>query len=199
MHVSFNKLLLGFVLLLEGTFASPLIAKRMPKDLSKKVFLGYRAIDSRTAASYDRKHRLVYTHTTFDQLGQGAYLTRRLGDWTADYVCAVYADATQLALTKKLWLDHDERESPVREQVIKTQLNMKERNIHKVILTSGIWGKDDRESHVQMLIPPSLLANTNKDSSGKLGIYVICVPWESQTELPTNEEADWSSLGIVRY
>lgn len=63
----------------------------------------------------------------------------------------------------------------MREQVIKTQLNMKEKNIHKVILTSGIWGEDDRESHVQMLIPPYLLAH--KDSSGKLGIYVICVPW----------------------
>ncbi|KAJ3846425.1 hypothetical protein EV368DRAFT_89054 [Lentinula lateritia] len=193
MHVSFT--LLGFLLLLEGTFASPLVAKRSPKDLSKKVFLGYRAIDSTTAARYNREHRLVYKRTVSTQLGDGAYLTRRLGDWTASNVCAVYADAKRLASVKKLWLDYDKRESPVREEVIKTQFKMKD--IHKFILTSGIWGSDVRDSDVQMLIPPYFLAD--KDSSGKLGIYVICVPWDSYAELPTNEDADWESLSIVGY
>ncbi|KAJ3810001.1 hypothetical protein F5876DRAFT_65984 [Lentinula aff. lateritia] len=153
-------------------------SKRSPKDLSKKVFLGYRAIDSTTAARYNREHRLVYKRTVSTQLGDGAYLTRRLGDWTESNVCAVYADAKRLASVKK------KRESPVREEVIKTQLKMKERDIHKVILTSGIWGSNDRHSDVQMLIPPYFLADKDKDSSGKLGIYVICVPWAPEKRLP---------------
>ncbi|KAJ3899892.1 hypothetical protein F5879DRAFT_467258 [Lentinula edodes] len=170
----------------------------MPEAHSNNlVFIGYRAIEQRTATIYNKKNTLVYTTREYTQLGKGAYLTRRLGDWEEDYVCAVYADAAKLALAKKLWLDNYERESPVREEVIKTKLKMKEKSIHKVILVSGIWGSDDRYSEVQMLIPPYLLAD--KHSIGKLGIYVTCVPWDNRAELPTNEDADWGSLSIVGY
>ncbi|KAF8823354.1 hypothetical protein HHX47_DHR10000078 [Lentinula edodes] len=140
----------------------------MPEAHSNNlVFIGYRQVpvfisirfmflnlQKRTATIYNKKNTLVYTTREYTQLGKGAYLTRRLGDWEEDYV---------------------ERESPVREEVIKTKLKMKEKSIHKVILVSGIWGSDDRYSEVQMLIPPYLLAD--KHSIGKLGIYVTCVPW----------------------
>ncbi|KAJ4464990.1 hypothetical protein C8J55DRAFT_493625 [Lentinula edodes] len=196
MRILFTVFAFATLLLLERTFASPLIAKRMPEAHSNNlVFIGYRFmflnLQKRTATIYNKKNTLVYTTREYTQLGKGAYLTRRLGDWVEDYVCAVYADAAKLAPAKK------ERESPVREEVIKTKLKMKEESIHKVILVSGIWGSNDRYSEVQMLIPPYLLAD--KHSIGKLGIYVTCVPWDNRAELPTNEDADWGSLSIVGY
>ncbi|KAJ3877952.1 hypothetical protein F5051DRAFT_407009 [Lentinula edodes] len=198
MRILFTVFAFAALLPLERTFASPLIAKRMPEAHSNNlVFIGYRAIEQRTATLYNKKNTLVYTTREYTQLGKGAYLTRRLGDWVEDYVCAVYADAAKLASAKKLWLDNYERESPVREEVIKTKLKMKEKSIHEVILVSGIWGSDDRYSEVQMLIPPYLLAD--KHSIGKLGIYVTCVPWDNRAELPTNGDADWGSLSIVGY
>ncbi|KAJ3749647.1 hypothetical protein DFH05DRAFT_1555160 [Lentinula detonsa] len=200
------------LLLLKATFSSPLLVeKRKNQDLSKMILLGYsgrpdlRGLQD-IAEQYNERQTLVYEHNpngNGNQLGDGVYLTRRLGDWTDEYICAVFAKPGKFgsAELKKLWLDHDERESPVREQTIKKVFG-KDQEVSKVILVAGMWGGDRREKDVQMLIPPDFLADpdpsTEKDT-GKLGIYVKCVPWDYSNRLPIRSDAKWHLMRITGF
>ncbi|KAJ3733395.1 hypothetical protein DFJ43DRAFT_1068946 [Lentinula guzmanii] len=194
------------LLLLKATFASPLLVeKRKDKDLTKMTLLGYRAVNKDIAEQYNERQTLVYQHNpngNGNQLGDGVYLTRRLRDWKEDYTCAVFAKPGKFgsAKVKKLWLDHDERESPVREQTIKKVFG-KDQEVSKVILVAGMWGGDHREKNVQMLIPPDFLADPDpsKKDIGKLGIYVKCVPWDYSNRLPIRSDAKWHLMRITGF
>ncbi|KAJ3789583.1 hypothetical protein GGU10DRAFT_343259 [Lentinula aff. detonsa] len=190
------------LLLLKATFASPLLVeKRKEKDLTKMTLLGYRAVNKDTANQYNKRHTLVYKRNrngNGNQLGDGVYLTRRLGDWRDEYICAVFAKSGKFGSTKlkKLWLNHDERESPVREQTIKEVFG-EDQKVSKVILVAGMWGSDNRDEDVQMLIPPYFLPS--KTDTGKLDIYVKCVRWADSDELPIISDADWHLMEITGF
>ncbi|KAJ3996775.1 hypothetical protein F5050DRAFT_1756757 [Lentinula boryana] len=190
------------LLLLKATFASPLLVeKRDDPDLAKMILLGYRAVKKDIAQKYNKRQTLVYKHDpngSGNQLGDGIYLTRRLGDWKHDYICAVFAKSKKFGSEKlkKLWLEHGERDSPVREQRIKEVFG-KDQKVSKVILVSGMWGGDSRDEGVQMLIPPYFLPS--KKDTGKLEIYVKCVPWDDYNELPISSDADWHLMDIKGF
>ncbi|KAJ3898287.1 hypothetical protein F5879DRAFT_1026645 [Lentinula edodes] len=185
-----------------GNHSTSLSLQEAISPAPDELIVGYRYVSKEKADEYNKAGTLTAIPATTKSIGEGAYLSPRLGEFPGNpdqsyWECIVFGEKSKIldAQTPKLFVDDKAAISFKRFKLL-LYANKRGYELGKTLLFSRHFVLQD---NLQMLIPPVFLVKSPSDPSrpageNRLGLRIHCTPLGGLGEnMPA---ADWHSWNI---